>query len=203
MLTLKKVAITGTISSGKSTVLSYFRSWGAYTVDADSLLHAAFSIDTPLGQKIIKLFGALALLPNGRIDRSYIREQIAQKKELNVQLEMICHPYVLETLNRLYKEVMHETSKWRLFVAEIPLLFESSFPFATWFDVICVVDAEYALAQQRFLKKGYSLEQFSWRYERQLSPEKKKQRAQHIIENNGTLEELREKTKRLFTTLIT
>lgn len=203
MLTLKKVAITGTISSGKSTVLSYFRSWGAYAVDADSLLHAAFSSDTPLGQQIVKLFGALALLPNGQIDRVYVREQIAHNKERNRQLEMVCHPYVLETLNRLYQEAMREANKWRLFVAEVPLLFESEVPFTEWFDVICVVDAEPDLLKQRFLHKGQSIEQFTWRYERQLPSKEKKQRAHHIIENNGTLEELRTKTEKIFIALTT
>jgi dephospho-CoA kinase len=202
MLNLKKVAITGTISSGKSTVLSYFRSYGAYTVDSDSLLHAVFSSDTPLGQKIIKLFGFCALLPDGQIDRSYLGEQIVLNKELRVELEKICHPYVLETLNQLYKREKEASEKYRLFVAEVPLLFESNTPFAEWFDVICVVDAKKSLAEQRFLQKGYTVDQFVWRNERQLTSEEKKQRADHIIENNGTLEELREKTKRLFNILV-
>lgn len=201
MLALKKVAITGTISSGKSTVLSYFRSWGAYAVDADSLLHAAFSSNTPLGQQIVTLFGALALLPNGQIDRVYVGEQIAHNKERSRQLEMICHPYVLDTLKSLYQEAKQESNTWRLFAAEVPLLFESAAPFLEWFDIICVVDAEPDLLKQRFVSKGYGVEQFDWRYKRQLPSKEKKQRAHHIIENNGTLEELRAQTEKVFIAL--
>ena len=201
MLALKKVAITGTISSGKSTVLSHFRTWGAYTVDADSLLHAVFSSDTPVGQKILELFGEQAFVPDGTIDRAYIGKQIAHNRELRSQLEEICHPYVLKRLGQLYEEVKDRVDTWKLFVAEVPLLFESSTPFAAWFDVVCVVDASLPLLQQRFLQKGHTLEQFIWRYESQMAPEKKKQYSHYSIENNGTLEELRDKAKSLFTTL--
>ena len=153
MLKLKRVAITGTISSGKSTVLSILRSLGAYTVDADQLLHTAFSKDILLRKQIIELFGSKVLLPNGDINRAYISEQVALRDDLALHLELLCHPYLLNSLDKLYTELLLSPESKSMFVAEIPLLFESQTKFADWFDLICVVEAPVSLCKERYCKK--------------------------------------------------
>lgn len=199
MLTLKKVAITGTISSGKSTVLSFLRSLGAFTVDADQLLHIAFSKDISLQKQIFKLFGSKAKLPDGSVDRVYIAQQIARRNDLALQLETICHPYLLDSLDKLYIQLAKKPGNQRLFVAEIPLLFESKTAFTDWFDIICVIEAPIELCKERYLQeKNRTQEQFNWRLARQLSGEEKKKQAQYVIENTGSLDDLKKQTLLFF-----
>ena len=203
MLRLKRVAITGTIASGKSTVLNILKALGAYTVDADKLLHAAFSNDISLRQQLERLFGVAVFLPHGDVNRAYIAEEISRTPAKAVELERICHPYLLESLDKLYRKVKSQSGQKCLFVAEVPLLFESTTPFKEWFDITCAIYASDDLCKKRFLQEREDTKesaeiQFSWRRNRQLPGEQKKQKADYVIENRGTLDELRQKTKDFF-----
>lgn len=199
VLRLIRVAITGTISSGKSTVLSILRSLGAYTVDADQLLHTAFSKDDSLRKQIFDLFGPKAMLKDGSVDRAYVSEQIAHQNDLALQLEELCHPYLLHSLDKLYTELLHTPGPKRLFVAEVPLLFESRTKFTDWFDIISVIESPISLCQERYLKgHNRSEEQFNWRLARQVPGEEKRKRADYVIENTGSLDDLKKQTLLFF-----
>ena len=69
MLKLKKIAITGGIASGKSTVCRLLGELGAYVVSADAIVHELLKTDTDLGQRIVQQFGP-DILESGQIDRS-------------------------------------------------------------------------------------------------------------------------------------
>ena len=199
MLTLIKIAITGSLASGKSTVCQLFEQWGAYVVNADRLLHRAFSADTPLGRRIYRLFGD-RVFDGSLINRAKIAEIVAAEPKLLTKLEEICHPYVNREIQRHYRNACRK-GRYLLFVAEVPLLFESRFPLWQWFDAVVVVTSDRTIAKQRYVYTGGTREQFDFREARQMPSLEKIQRAQYTLVNNGTLEELETNAKMLFESL--
>ena len=199
MLRLKKVAVTGSIASGKSTVCQFFEEWGAYVVRADQLLHDAFSIDTALGRHVCQLFGNRVLV-GSIIDRSAIADEVVKRPELLSELEAVCHPYVNAEVQRLYCDACKEW-KGSLFVAEIPLLFESRWPMSSWFDVTVAVISDRAAARDRYVRSEGTGEQFDFREARQMPPEEKSRRSTYTIVNDKNLSDLKAEARRLFSIL--
>ena len=199
MLNLKRIAITGSLASGKTTVCQFFEQWGACVVNADRLLHCAFSADTSIGRRIHSLFGN-RVFEGSSINRAHIAKIVASEPKLLTDLEEICHPYVNREIHRHYREASRKGG-YPLFVAEIPLLFESRFPLWQWFDAIVVVVSERTMAKERYKQSGGTSEQFDFREARQMSPLKKIQRADYTVVNNGSLEELKNNAKKIFDSL--
>jgi dephospho-CoA kinase len=195
MLKLFSVAVTGSIASGKSTVCQFFERWGAYVVDADRLLHQVFSDETPVGKGICSLFGE-RILKAHMIDRQRLAEAAFSNPQLLEKLEDICHPYVNEAIKAEYEKACK--GDFAFFAAEVPLLFESRFSLAPWFDATIAVTAEKEIAIKRHLKKGLKQDQFAKCNSRQQSSQLKREKATYTIDNNGSLEELEQNAKKLF-----
>ncbi len=196
---MKKVAITGGLSSGKSSVCRILKHLGAYTVSADEIVHQLLSPHTRIGHKVLDLLGQ-EILKEGHFDRAKIAEIVfAEPKKLK-KLEAILHPAVIEAINTLYSQVKAENTH-ALFVAEIPLLFESESE--RYFDKIVAVIADPKIAKKRFqLHTPYSFDEFERRMAQQLAPSSKAAKADFTIINNGSLDELETLTKQLYQSLI-
>ncbi len=196
MLKIKRVAITGSLASGKTTVCNFFQEWGACVVSADALLHQAFSCNSSIRQRVCRLFGD-TILEEESINRSKIAEIVQHSPDLLEQLETICHPYVNQEIQKRYKEVCDKGDHF-LFVAEMPLLFESRHSFKEWFDVTILVFSSEKQARQRYLEKGGTAEQFEFRESRRMSLEEKNTLVNYTLPNNGSLELLKRRAKVLF-----
>jgi len=200
MLKLKKVAVTGGLSCGKSSVCRVLKKLGAYVVSADKIVHQLLSSNENLGQQILNLLGP-EILVNEKIDRSRIARIVFQKQEHLLALEQLLHPAV-------YKEIESEYLKQQvcphpptLFVAEIPLLFESGGE--RGFDTVIAVVSETDLCVKRFEKAtGRNRTEFNNRMSRQLPPLEKARQADYVILNNGSLSDLQQTTKELYHELI-
>ena len=199
MLRLKKVAVTGSIASGKSTVCQFFEEWGAYVVRADQLLHSAFSIDTAIGRRVRQLFGSRVFV-GSTIDRRVIADEAAGNPKLLDELEVICHPYVNAEVERQYRSAC-EAGNFPLFVAEMPLLFESRWPMNPWFDVTVAVSSDRAVAKDRYVRSGGTDEQFNFREARQMPQEEKCRRSTYTIANDKNLSDLKAEAWKLFSIL--
>lgn len=196
MLRLKRVAVTGSIASGKSTVCQFFEEWGAYVIRADHLLHRAFSIDTALRSRVCQLFGN-KILVGTVIDRGVVAKEVVKAPALLDQLEAVCHPYVNREVRREYRDAC-KRGEVSLFVAEMPLLFESRWPMGSWFDVTIAVVSDRALAKDRYVRSGRTDEQFDFLEARQMPPEEKRRRATYTIVNNKSLSDLKAEAQKLF-----
>lgn len=207
MLRLGKVAVTGGLSSGKSTVCRILKELGAYVVSADEIVHQLLSPETKLGQQVIQLIGPEIVI-GGEIDRSEIAKKVFNldstsrfnQQALLKSLEGLLHPAVREEIERQYKQCMKESVS-PLFVAEIPLLFETNGDAGYDYTIAVVSDPEACL--KRFTAStGYGKKEFHQRMARQLSPEEKARRADFTIFNHGSLEELRANVKKVYDTMI-
>jgi dephospho-CoA kinase len=187
MLNLKKVAVTGGLSCGKSSVCHLFGELGAYVASADEMVHQLLSPETNVGQNVIQLIGSDIVIQN-RIDRSKIAKKVFNQPELLKALEQILHPEVRDEIEKHYQKACQQGIA-TLFVVEIPLLFESSFG---KYDYTVAVVANENICKERFIQKsGYPEDEYNRRMSQQLSPLEKAKRADFVIRNEGTLDQLR------------
>lgn len=199
MLKLNKVAVTGGLACGKSSACRFFKALGAYVVSADEIVHQLLSPQISLGQQVIALLGA-DIVVNGQIDRSLIAKKVFNNQKLLQSLQMILHPAVQDEIERQYQKVKKEGS-FPLFVAEIPLLFETAGEKTFDYTVAVRTDPEYC--RQRFkASTGYGDDEYNKRMAQQLSPDEKARRADYTIENNGTAEDLYKAVVYLYQMLI-
>ncbi len=195
---MKKVAITGGLASGKTTVCELFKKLGAYVVNADEIVHDLLSSSPLIRQAALRIVDS-----SGNCDQELDRRAIAREVFKDPQklrcLEALLHPEVFRAIERQY-EIAKKSGKYPLFVAEIPLFYESKD--TPYYDaVICVlVDPE--LAKKRFSLRGeYPPEEFDRRMKRQLSTETKAQKAHYTLDNSGSLTLLEKHVSELFSLL--
>lgn len=200
MLALKKIAVTGSLSSGKSTVTHFFEQLGAFVLDADQVVHDLISQNKDLQRKIIELLGT-EILVNGQIDRKKIAEIVFKDPLLLSQLEKIIHPEVRKVIADKWLEIS-KLHKHSAFVVEIPLLFETQ-P-QNDFDATVVVTAPEALCIERFkAKTGSNEKSYHQRMERQLPASEKAKRGDYVLNNQGDLSELLQATKEVYSKITT
>lgn len=200
MLNLNKVAVTGGLSCGKSSVCLILKELGAYTISADEIVHQLLSSDTNLCQEVVNLLGT-GILVNDRIDRSRIANIVFFEPDLLKALEDLLHPAVYDKIEQEYQIQSNSDIKPSLFVAEIPLLFETEGEKNYHYTVAVVANPQ--LSFQRFREStGENQESFDQRMSRQWPLIDKIAKADYAIMNNGLLSDLQQTTKELYNELI-
>ena len=195
MLRLRKVAITGGLSCGKSSVCRSFKELGAYVISADEIVHQLFSSNKHLGQQVIALLGK-DIVVEGKIDRRIIAKKVFKDKALLQALEELIHPIVLNEIEKKYQQVNNQ-GKAPLFIAEIPLLFEVVSE--KTFDKTIAVWADPEVCKKRFeATTGYGGDEYEKRMANQMPGEEKAKRADYVIENSGNIEQLYQAVVNLF-----
>ncbi|MBS0621237.1 MAG: dephospho-CoA kinase [Verrucomicrobia bacterium] len=190
MLKLKKVAITGGLAAGKSTVCRFFKDLGAYVISSDEIVRRLLSPDTQLGRQVIQLLGT-EIVQGDSLNRDRIAEKVFSEPKLLQALEELLHPAVFDVIEQTFEKIAKEGS-YPLFIAEVPLLYESERQ--GHFDLVIAVSAPETTAKQRF-GKG---EAFDQRMMRQLSPAHKAAKADYVIENSGDLDTLKNQVTKHF-----
>ena len=193
---MRKLAITGGISSGKSTVCQFLAQNDSYVVSADEIVHKLLVSDLNIREQIVQLLGSDVLV-NGQISREAVAKKVFSDPETLKSLELILHPAVFHDIESQYQTVK-DNPKYKLFVAEVPLLYETNN--GGLFDYVAVVLANRDLCQKRFTdaKKG-SHKAFEERMQRQMNPTQKAAKADFILLNNDNLEDLRQQVTQLLT----
>lgn len=184
---MDKVAITGGLASGKSAVCRLFKEAGATVVDSDEIVHRLLSSNPQCIKAVVELLGK-DICTNGTIDRKKIATQVFHDQKKLQQLESLVHPAVFEEIEHIYAQ-----TRPSLFIAEVPLLFETGYEKA--FQATVAVLCDEATAIERYGNP----EEFRLRMARQLNPEEKASRAHHVIFNQGSLGELNAQVKELIT----
>ncbi len=162
---------------------------GAYVLKADDIVHDLLSRDVLVIQKIKEVFGE-GVLSEGKVNRKALADLVFTNSKLLNSLEAILHPKVVKIIQETYNLVQNCDT----FVVEFPLLFEIGFD--SWFDEILFVTAKKEICKKRFLEKGFSEEQFENRLKR-FSPESEKiAKADYVIENNGSIENLKQEIEK-------
>ncbi len=189
------VALTGNIAAGKSTVVAFFRRWGATIVDADELAREAEAPGSDVLAAIARRFGTDVLTADGSLDRAALRSKVMGDDAALADLNTLVHPAVQRRRGDLLREAEQRGDV--LVVNDIPLLFEVLDP--ARFDVVVLVDAPPPLRLTRLrAMRGLSNEDADRMIAAQMPAERKRARSQYVIENAGSLPELEAQARTVF-----
>jgi dephospho-CoA kinase len=192
------IGLTGNIASGKSEVAKMLADLGATIIDADVLAREAVRPETQALKDIVKRWGKDILKQDGSLDRTALRQIVfADQSELDA-LNRIVHPGVTRLRDREIARAKERGDQ--IVVCVIPLLFERNL--VDEFDAIVLVDAPRPLRLER-LVAARSLEETDAMnmIAAQMPAELKRARADYVIENNGSLEDLERDVDALWSSL--
>ncbi|HJR68002.1 MAG TPA: dephospho-CoA kinase [Gemmatimonadaceae bacterium] len=181
------VGLTGNIASGKSTVAQLFGQWGATLIDADVLARQAVDVGMPAYHAIVERWGEGVTAPDGLIDRRELRQRVFSDSEQLEALNAIVHPEVQRLRDQLVDDARRRGD--RIVVCDIPLLFERRL--AEQFDRIVLVDAPRPVRMDRLVRdRGLETTEAMKMIASQMPAELKRARADYLIDNTGTRQEL-------------
>lgn len=186
---IRSIAVTGIPSSGKSAVCEILSHQGAFVVKADDIVHNLLSTDPEIVRQVVEILGE-GVIENETINRGKVAAIVFRDKKKLKDLEALLHPRVIEEIKRTYEQIK-DSSKYKAFVVEIPLLFEMQL--GKWFDTTITVIADDEICKNRFMNKGFTKEQFDLRKANHLSQMEKSKLSDITITNNGTIKDLEEK----------
>jgi dephospho-CoA kinase len=175
------IGLTGGIAAGKSEALAAFARLGAATLSSDVVVHELLDSE-PLRGRLVERWGA-EIAAGGEVDRNRLGEIVFADPDQLAWLEGQVHPLVRERTAAWLASLPPQTE---VAVVEVPLLFEAGSDGA--FDTTVAVVTADELRRRRTEQRGHAL--VGEREARQLSQAEKAERAEHVIENDGTVEDL-------------
>jgi len=188
-----RVGLTGGIASGKSTVSRTLAELGAVVIDADAIVREVQAKGSPGLAAIVEAFGPEILTADGELDRPKLGSIVFADPAKLAVLNAIVHPLV-----RARSQALEDGApEGALVVHDIPLLAESGM--AETFDAVIVVDAPEELQVERMIRdRGMTEADARARIAQQATREQRNAVATYLIENTGSLEDLRHQVTEVF-----
>ena len=185
-----KLAITGGISSGKSTAAKYFENKGAYVFNADKESKKHLKSSLTLQKKIADIFGKEILI-NNKIDFKSLADVAFSSNTNNSILNGLMWPEIFLIINNTYENIKINR-KHKIFIVDAALIFEANY--VSFFDYTLLITASKNKRLKRAVeRKNISLENIQNRILFQMPENKKKELANHTIINNYSVENLYKK----------
>ena len=196
---MKTLGVTGGIGSGKTTVCRLFEELGARVFYADVEAKRLMQEDATVRDAIVEAFGDESYDDDGNLDRAYLAEQVFGDDEKLDRLNAIVHPRVFEAFQEAARRA--ERAGVDLLVHEAALIFEAGGD--RHLDAVAVVDAPEEVRVQRVVERDdVTPEQVRARMRHQLPPAEVRRRADHVIENTGTVADLRDQVRAVYADLV-
>lgn len=185
------LGLTGGIGSGKSAASQWFETQGITVIDADIVAREIVAKGQPVLEQIQASFGDWVLLENGELNRAALREYIFKEASAREQLEGITHPAIRQSI---IQQLSGATSPYVILVS--PLLFETNQHQLT--ERTLLVDSSVELQIQRASQRdGQSIEDIKKIIGVQMSRDKKLERADDVVVNDGHLAHLYQQLEQL------
>jgi dephospho-CoA kinase len=196
---MRVVGLTGGIGTGKSTVSAILRELGATVIDADEGTRAVQARGGEGLRRLVEEFGAGILTAEGDLDRARLADIAFHDPEARRRLNAIVHPLVAGWMAERQREAEERGDP--VAVLDIPLLFEARGAGA--FDTVLLVYAPEPVQVERLVAlRGMTEEQARARIAAQMPIEDKRRLATHVVENTGTLDELRSRVERAWAEIL-
>jgi len=181
------LGVTGGIASGKTTVARMLQDFGAPTIDFDLLSRVVVKPKKPAWKEIVDYFGEQVLLEDNTLNREKLSQIIFNDPEKRKKLESFIHPRIYEECVRLVKEFTTKNPNAIIQVV-VPLLFEANLQ--RFFHKILLVYIPQEMQAKRLMKRDrISRKTAANILNAQLPIAGKKEYADFIVDNSGTLEE--------------
>ncbi len=177
------------MGSGKSTFSREVASAGdGEHLDADQIAKQLMNPGHAAYQPVVEEFGTYITDEQGYVQPDRLAEEVFTDSDKLSRLESILHPLVKQEIDRTIREARRS-----FYVVDAPLLFEAGVDNLCDWIVVVVADEDRVI--ERLGDRGFTREEVERRRSRQLSEEEKIRRADEVIENNGSLEELKRKAR--------
>jgi dephospho-CoA kinase len=181
------VGLTGGIGSGKSTVAALLAERGAVVIDADRIAREVVEPGTPAFDALVERFGPDIVAADGALDRPALAAKAFATDEARADLEAITHPAIAKEFLRRVAESPPDA----IVVHDVPLLAESKSRSKADYDAVIVVEAPRSVRLDRLEARGVTRPDAEARMAAQASDEQRREMATWVVENGGTLDELR------------
>jgi len=196
-----RVGLTGGIASGKSTVSRVLSECGAVVIEADVVARTLVEPGSPLLTELAAEFGEGVLRDNGTLDREMLGRIAFASEERLARLNAITHPPLVAQIIALVEDAERESAgTGGVLVVDAALLAE--WDILDLFDTIVVVDAPIESRIERLVANGLSEDLARDRMAAQLASEDLAQRGDVVIDNGGTLDDLRRRADQLASRLL-
>lgn len=188
-----KIGLTGGIASGKSTVAAMFARLGAHLVDADEAARQALAPGSPALAGIRQRFGSGVLAPDGSLDRRALRQVIFADHSARADLNALVHPAIILLIERQLARLA-AAHPHGVALLDLPLLYEAGS--ARDFAAVVVVWIPAAVQKKRLMARdGVSATQARASLGAQMPLNEKRNKAQFVIDNSGSVEETQTQVK--------
>lgn len=182
------IALAGGVASGKSSVAEAFKRRGAMVVDADKEGHEVLK-DPQVRKEIADVLGTDVLDKSGEINRVRVGARVFGNEQLLRKLNDITHPRIRQRTQRKIEAGLKDAGI-KAVVLDISLLLESG-AYDGKYSLLVFVDADESTRESRAVSaRGWAEGEVSTRQARQMSLDKKRRRADVVIDNSGTLQDL-------------
>jgi len=186
-----RVALTGGIGSGKSTVSEILEELGAYVIDSDQLARDVIERGSPGYESVLASFGD-EILVDGEIDRNKLGSIVFKDPASRLKLESIIHPLVRDAAEKLARNLPAGS----VVINQIPLLVETDG--AKRFDYVITVSADEELRRSRLIERGMKDYEITHRLAAQVNDAARENVAHFVLTNNGTIDDLRRDVEALW-----
>ena len=187
---MKIIGLTGGIACGKSTVSTELRAHGAAIIDADALAHELSQPHQPIYNAYVERFGREIVTADGMLDRVAIARRVFADPAVRAEVDAIAHPLIRMAAEERLRAARDENK--RAAVLDVPLLFEAGWDALADETWVVALPREEQLA--RLLARDTSMDEGEARARiaAQMPLTEKCARADVVIDNSGTVEEIRE-----------
>ena len=194
-----KIAVTGSVGSGKSGVCDMLAGLlGARVLDADAICRFLLLPGEAAWKVVRKRWPAEIFSADGSIDRKELRQRIFSSDALRVELEEILHPLVRDEINR---EMGLADRRGQHLIVEVPLLFEVGWQLGV--DCVVAIYAPAEISVERVTERdGVTSDQVETILGLQMSPGLKADRADYVIDNTGTRAETQAQVEKVWQELL-
>lgn len=185
------IGVTGAFCTGKTTVAGFFKDLGAYTIDADKVVHRLYRENKNIKEAILNAFGKKVFAKN-IINKKKLGELAFRNKKNLKKLCAIIHPEVIKKI----KEDVSRFEKDAMLVIDAPLLIEAGLH--RFVDFVVVVSANPGTQIRRCRMRNFTKKDLLKRQKAQMSLSEKEKHADFIIDNNGRKRDTRKDVEKLW-----
>jgi len=189
------IGIAGGIATGKTEVAKLFAKRGAIIISGDELGREVIQENPGVLRELVEAFSEEILNEKGELNRRKLAQLAFQDPTSKQKLNEIIHPHLLEKLKGRLTQLRKKEGE-KLVVVDAALI--PDWGIKDWLHCLVIVDCTYDNQLQRLKERGLSEQEAKDRIASQLSSERKREPADYLIENNGTLEELRQESEKLY-----
>jgi dephospho-CoA kinase len=190
------IGITGQIGSGKTEVAKIFKKKGAHVISADKIGKDVVEKDQSVLEMLVSVFGENILTPSGKLRRRKLGEMALASEKNKRKLNRIVHPYLLKELSHQAKSA---SKKNKIVIIDAALLIDWGWDKKV--DITILVHAGDKIKVARLVEKGYSKKEARMRLKSQLKYRILRSRADIIIFNNKSLDDLKKRIEKIFNKL--